>query len=173
MSVNFSVFLFWVFFSGLHVSLGADNGGVAALELWCVAKNNAEDQAIQQSLDWACGQGGADCGPIQQGGPCYDPKDLPKTASFAFNDYYAKNGRTDDACDFSNTAALTSLNPSYGNCRFPSSSTVKNGNISDTTGIGPDHSADLSGTDPIAHTWFWSVFIVHIMFLFTWLIEVH
>lgn len=81
-------------------------------ELWCVAKNNAEDAALQGALDWACGAGGADCTRIQQGGPCYDPSDIQKTASYAFNDYYLKHGLTDDACSFSNTAALTSLNPS-------------------------------------------------------------
>lgn len=95
--------------------------GVVSMELWCVAKNNAEDAALQTALDWACGPGGADCGPIQQGGPCYDASDVQSTASFAFNSYYLKNGKIDDACNFDNTAALTSLNPSM----FP---TWKSGN---------------------------------------------
>ncbi|KAI5567697.1 hypothetical protein POPTR_013G119500v4 [Populus trichocarpa] len=86
--------------------------GVAPRDLWCVAKNNAADQALQEAINWACGQGGANCGPIQQGGACYDSNDMQRTASWAFNDYYLKNGLTDDACYFSNTAALTSLNPS-------------------------------------------------------------
>ncbi|KAL3574306.1 hypothetical protein D5086_024919 [Populus alba] len=86
--------------------------GVAPRDLWCVAKNNAADQALQEAINWACGQGGANCGPIQQGGACYDSNDIQRTASWAFNDYYLKNGLTDDACYFSNTAALTSLNPS-------------------------------------------------------------
>ncbi|OMO68638.1 hypothetical protein COLO4_29504 [Corchorus olitorius] len=87
-------------------------GGTVVMELWCVAKNNAEDAPLQGALDWACGPGGADCSKIQQGGPCYDPADIQKTASYAFNDYYLKHGMTDDACSFSDTAALTSLNPS-------------------------------------------------------------
>lgn len=86
--------------------------GVVGTELWCVAKNNAEDAALQASLDWACGPGAADCGPIRQGGSCYDPNDIQATASFAFNDYYLRHGLTDDSCFFDNTAALTSLNPS-------------------------------------------------------------
>lgn len=77
-----------------------------------MAKNNAEDAALQSALDWACGPGGADCGPIQKGGPCYDTSDLTRTASYAFNDYYLKHGNSEDACSFSNTAAVTSLNPS-------------------------------------------------------------
>ncbi|GMJ08589.1 plasmodesmata callose-binding protein 5 [Hibiscus trionum] len=130
-------------------------GGKVVTELWCVAKNNAEDAALQAALDWACGQGGADCSPIQQGGPCYDPTDIQRTASYAFNDYYLKHGMTDDACSFSNNAALISLNPSYGNCKFPSSKTVNNASISESTGtlgVGPD-SADLSASHRIALSW--------------------
>ncbi|WOL08256.1 hypothetical protein Cni_G17008 [Canna indica] len=89
-------------------------------ELWCVAKNNAEDSALQPALDWACGPGGADCRPIQQGGACFEPQDIQSYASYAFNDYYIRNGISASACDFSGTAALTSLNPSHGSCIFPS-----------------------------------------------------
>lgn len=85
---------------------------ISGQELWCVAKNNAEDVALQSALDWACSSGGADCAPIQQGGPCYDPADIQRTASFAFNDYFLKHGLTEDSCNFDNAAALTSLNPS-------------------------------------------------------------
>ncbi|CAK9176565.1 unnamed protein product [Ilex paraguariensis] len=90
----------------------ARNDGAVSVVLWCVAKNNAEDSALQSALDWACGPGGADCGSIQQGGPCYDPSDIQRMASFAFNNYFLKHGLTEDSCNFDNTAALTSLNPS-------------------------------------------------------------
>ncbi|KAJ4729697.1 Glucan endo-1,3-beta-glucosidase-like protein 1-like [Melia azedarach] len=146
--------------------VGAQNGGVVvARQLWCVAKNNAEDAALQGALDWACGPGGADCSPIQQGGPCYDPNDVQMMASYAFNDYYLKHGLTDDSCSFSNNAAVTSLNPSHGSCKFPSSSSVKNGNISDSTTVetGTD-SADLSGCSQLAHTWFWPLITIHFLF---------
>ncbi|PON41953.1 X8 domain containing protein [Parasponia andersonii] len=109
----------WLPLSASAASIKAQNG-VVTMELWCVAKNNAEDSALQRALDWACGPGGADCGPIQQGGPCYDASDVQSTASFAFNSYYLKNGMTDDSCNFDNTAAITSLNPSHDNCKFPS-----------------------------------------------------
>lgn len=125
--------------SHLTPKQSAQNGGGVTEELWCVAKNNAEDAALQSALDWACGSGGADCGPIQQGGPCYDPADIQRTASYAFNDYFLKHGLTEDGCNFSNAAALTSLNPSYGNCKFSSSSTGKNRNFNGSSfvGIGP------------------------------------
>jgi len=91
---------------------GGSDGGAVKQELWCVAKNNAEDAALQTALDWACGAGGADCGPIQNGGPCYDVNSVQNTASYAFNDYFLKHGLTDDSCSFNNNAAVTSLNPS-------------------------------------------------------------
>ncbi|XP_022147980.1 PLASMODESMATA CALLOSE-BINDING PROTEIN 5-like [Momordica charantia] len=122
-----------------------DQGG--ATELWCVAKNNADDASLQSALDWACGAGGADCSPIQAGGPCYDSSDVQHMASFAFNDYFLKHGVTDDSCFFQNAAALTSLNPSYGNCKFPSS-LLRNGNFSSqTTAVGLGPSEDISGSD--------------------------
>ncbi|GFP93540.1 plasmodesmata callose-binding protein 5 [Phtheirospermum japonicum] len=96
-------------FSLISASVAAAQGGN---QLWCVAKNNAEDAQLQAALDWACGLGRVDCGPIQRGGPCYDGSDLQRTASYAFNDYYLRNGPSDDNCNFGNTAALTSINPS-------------------------------------------------------------
>lgn len=96
----------------LTLSPFCGGGDATKQELWCVAKNNAEDAALQSALDWACGAGGADCRPIQNGGPCYDVNSVQNTASFAFNDYFLKNGLTDDSCNFSNNAAVTSIDPS-------------------------------------------------------------
>ncbi|KAJ7981552.1 Glucan endo-1,3-beta-glucosidase-like protein 1 [Quillaja saponaria] len=121
--------LFPFSYASIRRTSKAQTGGVPAVELWCVAKNNAEDAALQSALDWACGVGGADCSPIQQGGPCYDPSDIQNTASYAFNDYFLKHGLSDDSCYFDNTAAVTSLNPSHDNCRFPSSLKVSNGSF--------------------------------------------
>ncbi|KAG7639437.1 hypothetical protein ISN45_At02g037560 [Arabidopsis thaliana x Arabidopsis arenosa] len=41
----------------------------------------------------------------------------------------------DEACNFSNNAAVTSLNPSQGTCKFPSSKGVSNGSIADATSM--------------------------------------
>ncbi|KAK3043339.1 hypothetical protein RJ639_002641 [Escallonia herrerae] len=94
---NGYVLLFSLISAAVTLSPAAQNGGAVAVELWCVAKNNAEDAALQSALDWACGAGGADCGPIQQGGPCYDGADIQKTASFAFNDYFLRHGMAEDS----------------------------------------------------------------------------
>ncbi|CAH1416620.1 unnamed protein product [Lactuca virosa] len=116
-----------------------------SMKLWCVAKNNADDTALQSALDWACGTGGADCAPIQQGGGCYDPADIRRTASYAFNNYCIKNGMTEDTCNFANTAALTSLDPSHSNCKFPSSSEGKSGE--GTTAVGGGGGGGASTAD--------------------------
>ncbi|OEL16655.1 plasmodesmata callose-binding protein 5 [Dichanthelium oligosanthes] len=106
--------------AGAGVGVGTSGGG----QLWCVAKNNADDGALQSAIDWACSAGGgrADCAAIQQGGACYDPPDLQRHASYAFNDYFLRAGGAANpvACDFSGAAALTALNPSYGSCVLPS-----------------------------------------------------
>ncbi|KAL1555640.1 PLASMODESMATA CALLOSE-BINDING PROTEIN 5-like [Salvia divinorum] len=140
---SFAVDLLFALFSLICAAAAAQGGGGgAARELWCVAKNNAEDAALQSALDWTCGPGGADCGPIQNGGPCYDASDLQKTASFAFNDYFLKRGPSEETCNFANTAAVIDLNPSHGSCKFPSSLTAGNGNFSGAA------AADSGGVDP-------------------------
>ncbi|CAA3016426.1 PLASMODESMATA CALLOSE-BINDING PROTEIN 5-like [Olea europaea var. sylvestris] len=125
-------------------------GGTAKVELWCVAKNNAEDAPLQSALDWACGPGGADCRLIQNNGPCYDSSDIQRTASYAFNDYFLKHGLTQDSCNFSNTAALTSLNPSYNNCKFPSSLSTSNVGITGSVTAGQAN-GDLTSSHCIIH----------------------
>ncbi|KAH7577013.1 hypothetical protein ACOSP7_002268 [Xanthoceras sorbifolium] len=173
LSVNFAFFSSFLslIFHALFLVVKAKNGGGVAVstQLWCVAKNNAEDKPLQEALDWACGAGGADCRPIQQGGPCYDPTDIQRMASYAFNDYFLKHGVTDDSCNFDNTAAVTSLNPSYGRCKFPASASVSNGSFSGSTtaaAMGSD-SADFSGCDKISGTWFWPLIPIPLLFVIT------
>ncbi|KAJ0112540.1 hypothetical protein Patl1_02391 [Pistacia atlantica] len=170
LSGNFIFFLLLpLIFHAFLLVVRAQNGGVVvSQQLWCVAKNNAEDAALQGALAWACGQGGVDCSPIQQGGPCYDPSDIQQMASYAFNDYYLKHGMTDDSCNFDNSAAVTSLNPSRGSCKFPASSAVKNGNnagsTATTVGMGTN-SADFSGCRQMARAWFWPFITIHFFFV--------
>ncbi|KAF6158081.1 hypothetical protein GIB67_015544 [Kingdonia uniflora] len=88
--------------------------------LWCVAKNNAEDTALQNTTDWACRGGGADCKPIQEGGPYYDRNNIQASTSYAFNDYFIKHKiGPEGSCDFGNITNVYSRNTSYGNCILP------------------------------------------------------
>ncbi|CAI9760401.1 unnamed protein product [Fraxinus pennsylvanica] len=91
-----------------------------AAETWCVANGEAGEKKLQDALDYACGQGGADCHPIQEGATCYDPNTLEAHASYAFNSYYQKNARKSGTCDFGGAAYLVTQSPKFGNCEFPS-----------------------------------------------------
>ncbi|CAA3021700.1 glucan endo-1,3-beta-glucosidase 13-like [Olea europaea subsp. europaea] len=87
-------------------------------QTWCVANSVAGDKILQEALDYACGQGGADCGPIQNGAKCYEPNTLEAHASYAFNNYYQKNSRRSGTCDFGGAAKVVTESPKFGNCEF-------------------------------------------------------
>nr|XP_043622908.1 glucan endo-1,3-beta-glucosidase 12-like [Erigeron canadensis] len=86
-------------------------------QTWCVA-SNVEKQRLQMALDFACGEGGADCRPIQPGSTCYDPNTLEAHASFAFNSYYQKTGRAGGSCYFGGAAHIVTEPPKFGKCEF-------------------------------------------------------
>ncbi|XP_068655645.1 glucan endo-1,3-beta-glucosidase 7-like [Aristolochia californica] len=88
---------------------------------WCLPKSGVSDAELQSNLDYACGMG-IDCGPIQPGGACYTPNTLASHAAYAMNLLYQTAGRNPWNCDFSQTATLSSSNPSYGNCVYPGGS---------------------------------------------------
>ncbi|XP_062189110.1 glucan endo-1,3-beta-glucosidase 4-like isoform X2 [Phragmites australis] len=102
---------------GKRRSLATGSSGV-----FCVALQGADPTALQAGLNWACGQGHADCTAIQPGGPCYKPNNLPALASYAYNDYYQKNANTGATCSFNGTATTTTTDPSSGQCVFSGSS---------------------------------------------------
>ncbi|KAJ4850398.1 hypothetical protein Tsubulata_007050 [Turnera subulata] len=89
---------------------------------WCVPKSGVADAQLQASLDYACSQS-IDCGPIQPGGACFEPNTLASHAAYAMNLYFQTSGRNPWNCDFSETATLTSQNPSYNGCTYPGGST--------------------------------------------------
>ncbi|XP_065875801.1 glucan endo-1,3-beta-glucosidase 12 [Euphorbia lathyris] len=86
---------------------------------WCVANPEVGLQKLQEGLDYACGEGGADCRPIQPGATCYDPNSVEAHASFAFNSYYQKKGREMGSCYFGGAAYVVTQAPKYGRCEFP------------------------------------------------------
>ncbi|XP_010244529.1 PREDICTED: glucan endo-1,3-beta-glucosidase 12 [Nelumbo nucifera] len=96
---------------------------------WCVALPGASQIDVQNALDWACGLGMADCGPIQSGGVCFEPDTLLSHASYAFNSYYQQNGNSDIACNFGGTATVVTRNPSYGSCLYSASGPVNTASL--------------------------------------------
>ncbi|KAI3456887.1 hypothetical protein Pfo_013550 [Paulownia fortunei] len=88
-------------------------------QTWCVANEKAGEKKLQEALDYACGEGGADCRSIQPGATCYNPNTLEAHASFAFNSFYQKNSRGSGTCHFGGAAYVVTQSPKFGSCEFP------------------------------------------------------
>lgn len=104
--------------------------------VFCVARPDASSDTLLDGLNWACGQGMANCTPIQLGQPCYNPNTLVNHASYAYNDYYQRTHSSGGTCDFSGTAMINSTDPSYGSCIFAGSSQSNTSN-NGTTAFTP------------------------------------
>ena len=79
---------------------------------WCVAKPSVPAVKLQQAMEYACGEGGADCEDITPMGKCYNPDNVVAHASYAFNSYWQKHKRTGGTCSFGGTAMLIYSDPS-------------------------------------------------------------
>ncbi|KAI5077228.1 hypothetical protein GOP47_0007052 [Adiantum capillus-veneris] len=88
--------------------------------VWCVASPGASQAHLQQIINFACGEGGADCSAIQNGNACFSPDTLASHASYAMNSYYQHHGRNYWNCFFNSGGLVTATNPSYGPCTYPS-----------------------------------------------------
>ncbi|XP_073289091.1 glucan endo-1,3-beta-glucosidase 2-like [Primulina huaijiensis] len=100
-------------------------------QTYCTAKDGADEKMVQAALDWACGPGKVDCSSILQGQACYDPDNVFAHATYAFDSYYHRMGKTSSSCDFNGVAAITTTNPSHGLCIFRGSDT--NGTLLNST----------------------------------------
>ncbi|RDX88989.1 Glucan endo-1,3-beta-glucosidase 13, partial [Mucuna pruriens] len=80
-------------------------------KLWCVAKPSVPEETLQQAMDYACGEGGADCMEIMPQGNCYNPDTVVAHASYAFNSYWQKHKRNGGTCSFGGTAMLIHSDP--------------------------------------------------------------
>ncbi|GMN34372.1 hypothetical protein TIFTF001_004643 [Ficus carica] len=100
------------------VSPPPNNGNGIIHKLWCVAKPTVPADTLQAAIDYACGEGGADCDEILPNGNCYSPDTVVAHASFAFNSYWQKNKRNGGTCSFGGTAMLINNDPSFLHCQF-------------------------------------------------------
>lgn len=103
---------------------------------YCAAKDGADKRMLQAALDWACGPGKVNCSPLSQGEPCYEPDTVAAHATYTFNAYYQKMGRTPESCDFNGVAEITTTDPGHGNCTFS--------NLGGMNGTFPNASAPMS-----------------------------
>nr|CAB3495602.1 unnamed protein product [Digitaria exilis] len=84
---------------------------------FCVCRS---DQPTTKAMDFACGQG-ADCTSILQGGGCYNPNTVAAHCSWAANSYYQNNKAKGATCDFDGAATISTTDPSFSGCTFPTS----------------------------------------------------
>ncbi|WJZ80104.1 hypothetical protein VitviT2T_000045 [Vitis vinifera] len=95
--------------------------GHSSAAVYCVCKDGLSDQALQKTLDYACGAG-ADCSPVLQNGACYNPNTVKDHCSYAVNSYFQKKGQASGSCDFAGTATQSQTNPSsVSTCVYPTS----------------------------------------------------
>ncbi|XVF15435.1 hypothetical protein REPUB_Repub09cG0153000 [Reevesia pubescens] len=87
-------------------------------KLWCVAKPSVPAETLREAMDYACGEGGADCEEIMphRTGSCFYPDTVVAHASYAFNGYWQKTKRNGGTCNFGGTAMI--INPDPSNWHF-------------------------------------------------------
>jgi hypothetical protein len=78
---------------------------------WCVVRSSAGGPQLQNALNYACSNG-ANCGPIQPGGSCYNPNTLQAHASYAFDSYYQNKHQAPGSCSFGGLASIAVTDPS-------------------------------------------------------------
>ncbi|WCJ20179.1 Glucan endo-1 3-beta-glucosidase 1 [Euphorbia peplus] len=114
------VYLLHVYGSGTFLANDTTN------KTYCIATDGVDSKTLQAALDWACGPGRANCSEIQPGENCYQPNNVKNHASYAFDSYYQKEGKSPGSCDFKGVGIITTSDPSHGSCIFPGSKNISN-----------------------------------------------
>ncbi|EOA36737.1 hypothetical protein CARUB_v10012551mg [Capsella rubella] len=117
--------------------------------IYCVCKDGIGDKELQTAIDYACGTL-ADCNPIHDKGPCYQPNTIKSHCDWAVNSYFQNAAQVTGSCDFSGTATTNQNPPSNlaTGCIYPSSpssSTRSPPSTTPPTGTTPPTS---NGTTP-------------------------
>ncbi|KAK6162947.1 hypothetical protein DH2020_002788 [Rehmannia glutinosa] len=124
--------------------------GANSSTVFCIARQGADESSLRDGINWACGQGQANCAAIQQGQPCFVPDTLQNHASYAYNDYYQRMRSSGGTCDFGGSATLTNVDPSYGSCRFTGSSN-STGGLFPPPALGPVGPSSGSSRTVVLH----------------------
>ncbi|EOA39395.1 hypothetical protein CARUB_v10012483mg [Capsella rubella] len=103
---------------------------------WCVCREGLSEAMLQKTLDYACGAG-ADCVPIHQNGPCFNPNTVKSHCSYAVNSFFQKKGYS--TCPFpasasgSGTTTPVTTTPST---RVPTTTNTRPYSMTPSTGGG-------------------------------------
>ncbi|OEL18869.1 hypothetical protein BAE44_0020113 [Dichanthelium oligosanthes] len=114
-----------------------------AVSEFCVCRSDQPTAVLQKAIDFSCGpQGNADCSEIQQGGGCYNPNTVASHCSWATNSYYQNNKARGATCDFGGAATISTTDPSFSGCTFPTS--ASSAGTTGTTTVGGATSGTLT-----------------------------
>jgi len=84
----------------------------------CIANRGASDGTLGGAIAWACGSGGVNCAPVNEGGSNYYPNTLISHCDWVFGQYYqANSAQGPGACNFNGAARLVSCDMSCEKCQ--------------------------------------------------------
>ncbi|KAI5653782.1 hypothetical protein M9H77_30969 [Catharanthus roseus] len=89
-------------------------------KIWCVVATGVNEMELSPALDFACNQGEGICDELAPGKTCHKQISVTTHASYAFSSYWAKFRNQGATCYFNGLATQTTIDPSYGSCKFPS-----------------------------------------------------
>ncbi|KAH9606993.1 hypothetical protein KSS87_013768 [Heliosperma pusillum] len=124
---------------------------------YCLCKPGSQaPDPYKKVIDYACGNG-ANCGPIQSNGPCYQANDVQALCSYAANSYYQNKKSLGATCDFGGVASPGGSLPTGlpSGCSYPTSAGSTGPGISTNTpggvngvNTGPGTTGTYTGMGP-------------------------